>query len=73
MVEWIREGNEACVQDDSGDDVPVSVVNATPSYIRTYADGISPLTICCTCRGIRGRPVAVIGAISLNGADVLGE
>jgi len=40
MVAWIRGGDEARVRDSAGDDVKVGVVDATPPYIRTYADGV---------------------------------
>lgn len=39
MVEWIRAKNgDARVRDSKGD-VRVGVVDGTPPYIRTYADG----------------------------------
>lgn len=40
MVTWINEGGEARVRDAHADDIRVYVVDATPPYIRTYADGI---------------------------------
>jgi hypothetical protein len=40
MVTWISEGGEARVRDGAGDDVRVFVVDASPPYIRTYADGV---------------------------------
>jgi hypothetical protein len=40
MVEWVDGGGAARVRDSAGDDVLVGVVNATPPYIRTYADGV---------------------------------
>jgi hypothetical protein len=40
MVEWIRGGGIARVRDSAGNDVSVGVVNATPPYIRTHADGV---------------------------------
>ncbi|HTR74174.1 MAG TPA: DUF3892 domain-containing protein [Solirubrobacterales bacterium] len=40
MVSWINDGGEARVTDGRGDDVRVYVVDATPPYIRTYADGV---------------------------------
>jgi len=38
MVKWIDEGGDARVADGSSF-VRVGVVNATPKYIRTHADG----------------------------------
>lgn len=38
MVTWIEGGGKAFVSDGSNT-VSVLVVNATPKYIRTYADG----------------------------------
>lgn len=41
MVDWIENKNgEARVRDAAGDDVLVGVVNASPPYIRTYADNV---------------------------------
>lgn len=40
MVTWINEGGDARVRDGRGNDVQVHVVNASPPYIQTYADGI---------------------------------
>jgi uncharacterized protein DUF3892 len=41
MVDWIKNhGGDARVRDNTGHDVAVGVVNATPPYIRTYADGV---------------------------------
>jgi hypothetical protein len=40
MVEWINRGGDARVRDDAGNDVRVGVVNATPPYIRTFADKV---------------------------------
>jgi len=37
MVEFINKGNSVYVQ--AGPDVRVGVVDATPPYLRTYADG----------------------------------
>lgn len=38
MVKWIKEGGKAYVS-DGRNTVMVLVVEATPPYIRTYADG----------------------------------
>jgi len=38
MVEFIEKGNSVKVE-DGRNTVDVGVVNATPKYIRTYADG----------------------------------
>jgi Protein of unknown function (DUF3892) len=41
MVNWIKnEDGDAHVRDNSGDEARVGVVEATPPYIRTYADGV---------------------------------
>jgi hypothetical protein len=40
MVDWINKGNTARVKDSYGNDINVMVVNASPPYIRTYADGV---------------------------------
>ena len=41
MVDWIQnKGGDARVRDNVGHDVAVGVVDATPPYIRTHADGI---------------------------------
>jgi hypothetical protein len=40
MVAWLNEGGEARVRDRYGDDVRVHVVDASPPYIQTYADGV---------------------------------
>jgi hypothetical protein len=41
MVDWIENKNGvARVIDDAGDEVAVAVVEASPPYIRTYADGV---------------------------------
>jgi hypothetical protein len=41
MVDWIKnKGGDARVRDDAGNDVRVGVVNATPPYLRTFADGV---------------------------------
>lgn len=39
MVDWIRKGGDARVTDGVRS-VQVGVVNVTPPYIRTHADGI---------------------------------
>ena len=39
MVEWINDGNRAIVSDGNRT-VDVGFVNASPPYIRTYADGV---------------------------------
>jgi hypothetical protein len=38
MISWINQGNKAYVT-DGVKTVDVLVVNATPPYLRTYADG----------------------------------
>lgn len=38
MVDWIEKGGQATVS-DGRNTVAVGVVNATPKYIRTHADG----------------------------------
>jgi copper oxidase (laccase) domain-containing protein len=40
MVDWINEGGVAKVADFQGHDVSVVVVNSSPPYIRTHADGV---------------------------------
>ena len=41
MVDWIRnKGGDARVRDNPGHDVRVRVVDASPPYIRTFADGV---------------------------------
>jgi Protein of unknown function (DUF3892) len=41
MVDWIEnKKGEARVRDDAGNEIPVGVVDASPPYIRTYADGV---------------------------------
>jgi catechol-2,3-dioxygenase len=41
MVDWIKnENGDARVRDDAGHDVRVGVVDASPPYIRTYADRV---------------------------------
>jgi hypothetical protein len=40
IVTWIEEGGEARVRDGAGDDVRVGIIDVTPPYIRTYADGV---------------------------------
>jgi hypothetical protein len=41
MVDWIKNKNGvARVKDNSGNDIDVKVVNATPPYLRTQADGV---------------------------------
>jgi hypothetical protein len=39
MVDWINNGGKAFVV-DGGRNVAVGVVDASPPYIRTYADGV---------------------------------
>ena len=39
MVDWINDGGDARVQGDYGD-VKVRVVDASPPYIRTHANGV---------------------------------
>lgn len=39
MVKWLRNGGEAYVR-DGGYLVTVRVVDSSPPYIRTYADGV---------------------------------
>lgn len=39
MVDWIRKGGDARVTDGTRT-VQIAVVNATPPYIRTHADGV---------------------------------
>jgi hypothetical protein len=39
MVEWISNGGQACVNGADGRTAQVGVVNASPAYIRAYADG----------------------------------
>jgi hypothetical protein len=40
MVAWINENGDARVRDRYGNDVRVRVIQATPPYIQTYADGV---------------------------------
>jgi hypothetical protein len=40
MVDWITGGGVAKVADSQGNDVSVGVVNDSPPYIRTHADGV---------------------------------
>jgi hypothetical protein len=40
MVEFIEGGGAVRARDAYGDDVAVGVVEATPPYIRTHADGV---------------------------------
>lgn len=40
MVEFITGNGIARVRDRVGNDINVGVVNATPPFIRTYADGV---------------------------------
>jgi catechol-2,3-dioxygenase len=40
MVDWIENKNGPAVVTDGKNTVKVGVVDATPKYLRTYADGI---------------------------------
>lgn len=40
IVAWINDGGDARVRDDHGNDVRVRVIDASPAYIQTYADGV---------------------------------